>query len=204
MAEVERLCDEVLMMKAGRIVDRGTPDELIARYGRDDLEEVFLDIARDRGDRGMKASLRRIWGMVYRHLALYRRSWPRLVELAYWPTLHMLIWGFTASFFAHASGRRRRVLAGGALLGRRAAVGDHAAQPAGRDLHLPGGNLVAQSRPYFRQPAAAGGIAGVAASTVSFMRTLDRPASRHNHRLPAVSAIIFCCWVRCCCCFSSI
>jgi ABC-2 type transport system ATP-binding protein len=47
MAEVERLCDEVLMMKQGRIVDRGTPADLIARYGRDDLEAVFLDIARD-------------------------------------------------------------------------------------------------------------------------------------------------------------
>jgi ABC-2 type transport system ATP-binding protein len=48
MAEVERLCDDVLMMKAGRIVDRGAPAALVARYGRQDLEEVFLDIARDR------------------------------------------------------------------------------------------------------------------------------------------------------------
>ena len=48
MAEVERLCDMVLMMKRGRIVDRGSPQALLARYGRDDLEEVFLDIARDR------------------------------------------------------------------------------------------------------------------------------------------------------------
>jgi ABC-2 type transport system ATP-binding protein len=48
MAEVERLCGHVLMMKQGRIVDRGTPDELLARYNRADLEEVFLDIARDR------------------------------------------------------------------------------------------------------------------------------------------------------------
>ena len=47
MAEVERLCDEVLM-KAGRIVDRGAPEALLARYGRQDLEEVFLDIARNR------------------------------------------------------------------------------------------------------------------------------------------------------------
>ena len=46
MAEVERLCDTVLMMKSGRIVDRGTPAELITRYGRDDMEQVFLDIAR--------------------------------------------------------------------------------------------------------------------------------------------------------------
>jgi ABC-2 type transport system ATP-binding protein len=48
MAEVERLCSEVLMMKRGRIVDRGSPAELLARYGREDMEEVFLDIARDR------------------------------------------------------------------------------------------------------------------------------------------------------------
>ncbi len=46
MGEVERLCDEVLMMKAGRIVDRGAPKALLARYGRDTLEEVFLAIAR--------------------------------------------------------------------------------------------------------------------------------------------------------------
>lgn len=49
MAEVERLCDTVLMLKQGRIVDQGAPDALIARYGRTDLEEVFLDIARNRG-----------------------------------------------------------------------------------------------------------------------------------------------------------
>jgi ABC-2 type transport system ATP-binding protein len=48
MAEVERLCSSVLMLKQGRIVDSGTPDDLLARYGRDDLEAVFLDIARDR------------------------------------------------------------------------------------------------------------------------------------------------------------
>lgn len=48
MAEVERLCDQVLMMKQGRLVDRGSPRDLLDRYGRDDLEQVFLDIARDR------------------------------------------------------------------------------------------------------------------------------------------------------------
>jgi len=46
MGEVERLCDDVLMMKTGRIVDRGRPAELVARYGRHDMEEVFLHIAR--------------------------------------------------------------------------------------------------------------------------------------------------------------
>jgi ABC-2 type transport system ATP-binding protein len=48
MAEVERLCSQVLMMKEGQIVDRGSPDELIDRYGRTNLEEVFLQIARGR------------------------------------------------------------------------------------------------------------------------------------------------------------
>jgi ABC-2 type transport system ATP-binding protein len=46
MAEVERLCSQVMMMKTGLIVDRGSPAELIERYGRTNLEEVFLDIAR--------------------------------------------------------------------------------------------------------------------------------------------------------------
>ena len=47
MAEVERLCSDVMMMKAGRIVDRGSLQALIARYGRTNLEEVFLHIARE-------------------------------------------------------------------------------------------------------------------------------------------------------------
>jgi ABC-2 type transport system ATP-binding protein len=47
MWEVERLCTDVLMMRAGRIVDRGSPAELVSRYGRRNLEEVFLDIARE-------------------------------------------------------------------------------------------------------------------------------------------------------------
>lgn len=46
MPEVERLCGDVLMMRAGRLVDRGTPGDLLGRYGRVTLEEVFLDIAR--------------------------------------------------------------------------------------------------------------------------------------------------------------
>lgn len=48
MAEVERLCSHVLMLKQGRIVDQGSPPELLDRYGREDMEEVFLDIARNR------------------------------------------------------------------------------------------------------------------------------------------------------------
>ena len=50
MGEVERLCDRVIMLKKGRIEDDDTPARLIARYGRSNLEEVFLDIARGRGE----------------------------------------------------------------------------------------------------------------------------------------------------------
>jgi ABC-2 type transport system ATP-binding protein len=48
MREVERLCDRVIMMRRGEIVDDEAPDKLLARYGRETLEEVFLDIARGR------------------------------------------------------------------------------------------------------------------------------------------------------------
>jgi ABC-2 type transport system ATP-binding protein len=50
MREVERLCERVIMMKRGLIVDDDTPDHLLARYGRETLEEVFLDIARGRAE----------------------------------------------------------------------------------------------------------------------------------------------------------
>ena len=46
MAEVERLCDHVVMMKQGSIVDRASPAGLLEKYGRATLEEVFLEIAR--------------------------------------------------------------------------------------------------------------------------------------------------------------
>lgn len=48
MAEVERLCERVIIMKRGRIEDDDTPAQLLARYGRRTLEEVFLDVARSR------------------------------------------------------------------------------------------------------------------------------------------------------------
>ena len=53
MLEVERLCSLVLMMRKGSIVDRGTPTELLERYGRDTMEDVFLDIARERRTGGV-------------------------------------------------------------------------------------------------------------------------------------------------------
>jgi ABC-2 type transport system ATP-binding protein len=54
MGEVERLCDDVILLQVGRVFDRGSPRELIERFGREDMEEVFLDMARGRG-RGLEA-----------------------------------------------------------------------------------------------------------------------------------------------------
>jgi ABC-2 type transport system ATP-binding protein len=48
MAEVERLCERVIIMKQGRVEDDDTPERLLTRYGHETLEEVFLDVARGR------------------------------------------------------------------------------------------------------------------------------------------------------------
>ena len=50
MAEVERLCQRVIIMKQGRIEDDDSPARLLSRYGRRTLEEVFLDVARGRDE----------------------------------------------------------------------------------------------------------------------------------------------------------
>ena len=46
MNEVERLCDSVIMMKKGKIIDKGTCSEIIEKHGRNNLEETFLKLAR--------------------------------------------------------------------------------------------------------------------------------------------------------------
>ena len=50
MDEVKRLCNSVLMMKNGVIIDKGTPTDLITKYGRTNLEEVFLELVRDKNE----------------------------------------------------------------------------------------------------------------------------------------------------------
>lgn len=78
---------------------------------------MTADPARSRFTIG--GSLRRIAAMVLRHLYLMRSSWPRVIEMIYWPTMQMMLWGFITIFFmgksdwlAQASG----VLLSGLLL----------------------------------------------------------------------------------------
>ena len=63
----------------------------------------------------MSGAARRIWAMVYRHLCLYRGSWPRLLELMYWPVLQMVIWGFVTQYAGRFQGAA--AIAAGSLLG---------------------------------------------------------------------------------------
>ena len=62
------------------------------------------------------SSTRRIWGLMYRHLALYRRSWPRVLELMYWPVLQMVVWGFVTAYLAGLQ-QNTATIAAGVLLG---------------------------------------------------------------------------------------
>ena len=50
MSEVERLCDSIIMMKKGKIIDRGTCQEIIQKHGRNNLEETFLKLARSKDE----------------------------------------------------------------------------------------------------------------------------------------------------------
>ena len=50
MSEVERLCDSIIMMKKGKIIDSGTCKELIIKHGRNNLEETFLKLARSKDE----------------------------------------------------------------------------------------------------------------------------------------------------------
>lgn len=70
----------------------------------------------DREASPLLQSGRRVWGLVYRHLALYRRSPPRLIELMYWPVLQMIVWGFITAYLAGVQNNLGSVAAG-VLLG---------------------------------------------------------------------------------------
>tara|TARA_B100000242_G_scaffold268783_1_gene219143 strand:- start:250 stop:981 length:732 start_codon:yes stop_codon:yes gene_type:complete len=50
MSEVERLCDSIIMMRKGKIVDKGTCTDLIKKHGRNNLEETFLKLARSKDE----------------------------------------------------------------------------------------------------------------------------------------------------------
>ena len=74
MKEVERLCDQVIMMKNGSVVDSGTCNSLIKKHGRNNLEDTFLKIARK------KMNWYKIYGLSLRHFYLIKSSFPRILR----------------------------------------------------------------------------------------------------------------------------
>ena len=58
-------------------------------------------------------SFGRIFALLLRYLYLLRSSWPRIIEIAYWPTMQMVIWGFVSQHFSKAS---PELTAGGILI----------------------------------------------------------------------------------------
>ena len=124
MSEVERLCERVIIMKRGRIEDDDTPARLLIRYGRETLEEVFLDVARGRGQargggamsapRPAPSRCRRRTASRPWCCAMYTccaRRGRGMLELIYWPAVQLFVWGFlqlyiteNAGFFARAGG----------------------------------------------------------------------------------------------------
>ena len=67
------------------------------------------------GDRGIEFSLNRVTAMVRRYWYLLRSSWPRILDLIYWPTVQMLMWGFLQMYVAQNAGFFAR--AGGVFIG---------------------------------------------------------------------------------------
>ena len=94
MNEVERLCSSVLMMNKGTIIDHGKPIELIKKHGRKNMEEVFLKLSRKR------MNFNKMYGLFLRHFYLIKSSLPRVLDLIYWPTIQIILWGFISKFFS--------------------------------------------------------------------------------------------------------
>jgi hypothetical protein len=148
---VERLCDRVIIMKRGRIEDDDSPDKIMARYNRTTLEEVFLDVARGASGGHAMSQLvlpggiapHRINAMILRYWYLLLSSWPRLLELIYWPALQ-IITGLPANL--HCAERRFLRARRRHADRRGAAVGHPVPRPA-RLLHVVSrGDVGAQSR----------------------------------------------------------
>ncbi len=60
-------------------------------------------LASVRAEAATPFSVRRVRGVCLRHLYVLRRSWPRVLDLAYWPTVQMVLWGFVTTFFLRHS-----------------------------------------------------------------------------------------------------
>src|SRR5262249_3276117 len=91
---------------------------LISLAGRRPLPHnggMTTDVQRSEGLSGGGISFARVWAMVLRYSYLMRSSWPRILDLVYWPAVQMLMWGFLQLYISGNSGFFAR--AGGTFIG---------------------------------------------------------------------------------------
>ena len=81
-------------------MDKSLTKELvinIKKHGRENLEDTFLKIIR------VKMNLNKIFALSLRHLYLIKGSFPRILDLIYWPTIKYILWGFISKFLLNSS-----------------------------------------------------------------------------------------------------
>ena len=113
MAEVERLCDRMIMLKQGSLVDRvasGTYGALWAQQFGRRLPRCGAGTRRSGKNQSEliatlpPSSLKRVGAMVLRYAYLLHSFWPRMLEMIYWPAVEMLTWGFLQTSLIQAPG----------------------------------------------------------------------------------------------------
>ena len=95
MSEVERLCSSVLMMNKGSIVDSGKPEQLIKKHGTKKYGRSFFENYKRKN-----MNFNKMYGLFLRHFYLIKGSLPRILDLVYWPTIQIVLWGFISKFFS--------------------------------------------------------------------------------------------------------
>ena len=127
MNEVERLCERVIIMKRGRIQDDDTPARLLAALRARDAggcvprrrprpRRACGGGAMNAFNGGASSFRRRAWAPWCGATGICcRRLWPRILDLVYWPTVQMLMWGFLQMYVAQNAGFFAR--AGGVFIG---------------------------------------------------------------------------------------
>ena len=79
--------------EGGKIIDEGTCVELISKHGERILSKLF------KNRKGIKMKFNKIYALSLRHLYLIKGSFPRILDLIYWPTIQIILWGFISKFF---------------------------------------------------------------------------------------------------------
>ena len=108
MRDIEEICDRVLFLRAGHLMTEGTPAQVIDNPVPTTWRKCLFAspvVARSSTLEDQTMTLQRIWVIVLRYAFVYRRSPIRLIEVLFWPTMSLLVWGFMTTF--HSTLHRR-------------------------------------------------------------------------------------------------